>query len=30
MVWIGLGPVVSPCDHGTEPSGSMKDAEYLD
>jgi hypothetical protein len=26
----GEGPVVGPCEHGNEPSGSIKGREFLD
>jgi hypothetical protein len=26
----GQGPVAASCEHGNEPSGSIKDGEFLD
>jgi hypothetical protein len=26
----GKGPVAGPCEHGNEPSGSIKGGEFLD
>jgi hypothetical protein len=26
----GWGPMAGPCEHGNEPSGSIKDGEFLD
>jgi hypothetical protein len=28
--WMHLGPVSGPCEHGNEPSGSIKDEEFLE
>jgi hypothetical protein len=30
FVWIRIGPVVDTCEHGNEPSGSVKGREFID
>jgi hypothetical protein len=29
-IWLRIGPVVGPCEYGSEPSGSIKGGEFLD
>jgi hypothetical protein len=30
FLWLRMGPVAGSCEHGNEPSGSIKGGEFLD